>query len=255
MPAHYDPATVALSFALALVGAFVALTATEQLDRVRGSAQRVNLVAASVALGGIGVWAMHFTGMLALRVGMGVSYSLPETGVSLLAAVAACGAALKAVSSRPSLKRLLVAGTVLGLAVCVMHYLGMAGMRFHGVMQWNPVLVGASVLIAVIASTAGLWLALVVRGAPARVGASAIIAAAVCAMHYTGMAAADFVCTSSAPLAFPTGRGLLTSLELSDLVTFVSFGMAAIIAVDQLLQRGARSAAGVATARGAYPRR
>jgi NO-binding membrane sensor protein with MHYT domain len=71
----------------------------------------------------------------------------------------------------------------------------------------------------------------------ARAAASTVIASAVCAMHYTGMAAAEFICTSANPVAFPTGAGLVTSLDLPDVVVALSFGMAGLIAVDQAMQR------------------
>lgn len=235
MPVQYSLPMVLLSFTLSLAGAFVALTATEQLARRR--VDWLNLAAASVALGGIGVWSMHFTGMLALRLRMGVSYSLPETVVSLLAAVLACGAALHAVSRERTLPRVLAAGVLLGLAVTGMHYLGMAGMRFNGYMRWSIPTVAVSVAIAVVAATVGLWLAMVIRGVRARAAASTVIASAVCAMHYTGMAAADFICTSVTPVAFPTGSGLVTSLDLPELVACLSIGMVGVIAVDQALQR------------------
>jgi NO-binding membrane sensor protein with MHYT domain len=234
MPVQYSVPMVLLSFSLALVGAFVALTASEQYARRR---DWLNLAAASVALGGIGVWAMHFAGMLALRLRMGVSYSLLETLASLLVAVLACGAALRAVNRERTIARLLASGTALGLAVCAMHYIGMAGMHFNGYMTWSLPTVALSVLVAVAAATAGLWLAVVVRGVRSRVAASSAIASAVCAMHYTGMAAADFICTSANPVAFPTGAGLVTSLDLPDVIASLSFGMAGLIAVDQALQR------------------
>ncbi len=238
MPAEYSAAWVALSFLISAVGAFVGLTAVAQLNAARtAQARALNLAAAALALGGIGIWAMHFIGMLAVRLNMGVSYSLPETLGSLVAAVGASAAALHWVASRPSTGRVLGAGLLLGAAVLVMHYLGMAGMRFAGFIAWSSPVVLASVAIAFAAAIAGLWLAFVVRGTRARAAASGVIAVAVCAMHYTGMAAADFLCTSPTPWAFPTGSGLLTSLELPAVVTAASLGMAVLIGVDQMLQR------------------
>ena len=237
MLSGHDTFYVVLSFLISAVGAFVGLSALVQLHAGSRAGRLFNLLSASIALGGIGIWSMHFIGMLSLRMSMGVSYSLPETLVSLVAAIAASALALHAVASRQTLPRLLGAGTALGLAVCVMHYLGMYGMRFNGIFQWSTALVGASVAIAIAAATAGLWLAFAARSLGARLAASVVIATAVCAMHYTGMAAATFVCTVANPLAFPSGSGLITSLELPTLVTSLSLGMAAIIAIDQFMQR------------------
>ena len=82
MPAAYELSLVALSFVIASIGAFVALTASARIIGARRRISLFNALAAGLALGGIGVWSMHFIGMLALRVGMGISYSLPETVVS-----------------------------------------------------------------------------------------------------------------------------------------------------------------------------
>ncbi|HZY18495.1 MAG TPA: MHYT domain-containing protein [Ramlibacter sp.] len=245
LTANHDLPFVVLSYVISAVGAFVALTAIAQMRSTAGrQARLLNLLAAAVSLGGIGIWAMHFIGMLSLRLGMGVSYSLPETLVSLLAAIAASGVALGWVSRKRSLVRLLGGGLMLGTAVLLMHYLGMYGMRFNGFFQWSAGLVGASVAIAYGAAIAGLWLAFSAPSLPLRTAASLVIGVAVCAMHYTGMAAAGFVCTSPNPAAFPTGTGLVTSMELPVLVTTLSLGMTVVIAIDQFFQRfGSKSQA------------
>ncbi|WP_226986068.1 MHYT domain-containing protein [Ramlibacter tataouinensis] len=236
MSTSYNASFVALSYAIAAIGAFVALTAATRIAGPGGRLNMINVLSAGLALGGIGVWSMHFIGMLALDVRMGIGYSLPETLVSLVAAVLATAAAMAWVGVKPSMGRLIGAGVLLGLAVCVMHYLGMYGMRFAGFFQWSSELVGLSIVIAIVAATAALWLGLVVRNIAARVAASLIMAAAVCAMHYTGMAAADFVCTSPNPMATPQGFGIISSLQLPVLVSVLALGMAFVISVDQAFQ-------------------
>lgn len=161
----YDLGLVALSYAIAVLGSFVALTAARRIRGEQGGTRWLNVLAAGSALGGIGVWSMHFTGMLALRLGMGSGYAMAETLVSLVAAVAATSAALAFVAQRPdSNVRVLGAGALLGLGVAFMHYLGMAGMRFPGFIVWSWDVVGLSVLIAVAAASAALWLAFRTRG-------------------------------------------------------------------------------------------
>ena len=244
----YSPELVALSFLVSAVGAFAALTASAGIIGQGRRLNLLNLAASAVALGGIGVWSMHFMGMLAVRVNMGVSYSMAETLVSLLAAVVGSGAALLWVAQRPrSWVRLAGAGTLLGLGVCVMHYLGMYGMRFAGYLAWSWPTAGLSVLVAIVAATAALALAFRVRSFTGRVAGSLTMAAAVCAMHYTGMAAADFVCTSPNAQGFPQGFGYVPSLKLPAVVTAVSLGMAFIILVDQVFQRMAVTSAATPT--------
>lgn len=113
-----------------------------------------------LALGGVGIWSMHLLGMLAYEVPLAVGYRLTELVVSLVAAVLVSALALGYMAAQPfAWKRLLVAGPLAGLGVAVMHYLGMYGMRFGGFFDWAWGLVGQSVLIAVVAATAALWLA------------------------------------------------------------------------------------------------
>jgi NO-binding membrane sensor protein with MHYT domain len=70
-----------------------------------------------------------------------------------------------------------------------MHYTGMLGLRVAGTMSFDPGLVAASAVIAVVAATVALWFTTMVRGWMPIVVAATVMAVAVCGMHYTGMAA------------------------------------------------------------------
>jgi len=229
---------VALSFTISVLGAFVALTAATRIRERSGGISRFNALAAGVALGGIGVWAMHFIGMLALKLDLASSYSLPETAASLVAAIAGSSLALAFVARAPErLGRMLGAGFLLGLGVVVMHYLGMFGMRFGGYIRWDWGIVALSAVIAVVAATAALWMAFHTRTLGLRAGASVLMGVAVCAMHYTGMNAAEFVCTTANRVVAPQGPWTVNAMDLSSLVAAVSLGMAAVISIDQMFQR------------------
>jgi NO-binding membrane sensor protein with MHYT domain len=238
----WQPSYVALSFVIATLGAFVALTAATRIRRGARGISVFNTVAAGLALGGIGVWSMHFVGMLALRMDVASSYSMPETLVSLVAAVAASSLALGYVARAPEqLSRVLLAGFLLGLGVVVMHYLGMVGMRFGGYIRWDLGIVALSAAIAIAAATAALWLAFHSVTLALRAVASVLMAVAVCAMHYTGMHAAEFICTTEARMALPAGFALVASGDLPSLVAVAALGMAAVISIDQLFQRALRA--------------
>jgi NO-binding membrane sensor protein with MHYT domain len=233
----YQLTYVAISFAISVLGAFVALNATSRIRSRDGRLSLVNTVAAGLSLGGIGVWSMHFIGMLALKMDLATSYSLVETGVSLVAAVAASSLALGFVSRAPEkLGRMAGAGFLLGLGVVVMHYLGMFGMKFGGYIQWDLGIVAISAVIAVVAATAALWLAFNTATMGLRAAAAVLMGVAVCSMHYTGMRAADFICTTTNRMATPRGWGYLPSMDLSSLVATVAFAMAILIMIDQVFQ-------------------
>ncbi|QIL79244.1 histidine kinase [Diaphorobacter sp. HDW4A] len=241
----YELGMVALSYCISVIGAFVALTAAQYIRHGR-QINWLNLLSAGTALGGIGVWSMHFTGMLALNLGMASGYSAFETVISLIAAITATSLALAYVAKdAKNNTRVLTAGGLLGLGVAVMHYLGMFGMRFPGYIMWSWGIIAISVVIAMAAASAALWLAFRTKSMGMRGVAAAVMGIAVCSMHYTGMAAADFVCTSvSQRFATPQGLLVFSSMQLPLLTAIAAIGMAVLIGYDQLLQRnfGSRKA-------------
>lgn len=232
----YDLTLVVVSFLLSAFGAYAALAASTLVRSERGGVNRLNAAFAGVALGGVGIWSMHFLGMLAWDTGMAVGYGLAGTLLSLAVAVGVSAFALGYMASaRFSYRRLAVAGPVAGIGVSVMHFMGMASMSFGGYLDWNGAMVVAAVLIGVAAATAALWLAFHVRRTLHRVVAAFVMAAAVCAMHYTGMAAADVVCTTAN--RFERVHGLLYGDEFRVLVIVVALGAGLIVAFDVFMQR------------------
>ncbi len=127
---HWGYVALSFAFAFAFLGSLVALVSATRIRQPDGRTSVGNTLAAGLALGGIGVWSMHFIGILALQLDAGTSYSLAETGASLVAAVAASSLALGHVARAPRRHgRLLGAGFLLGMGVVAMHYLGMHGRR------------------------------------------------------------------------------------------------------------------------------
>lgn len=233
VPTQYAMPLVVLSYLISAMGSYMALAISQRIQRRRLPGDWRHWALAGVALGGIGVWSMHFIGMLALRMPLGLGYSMPETAASLLAAVAAAGWGLSLVARNPrSTPRLLAAGAMLGGGAAVMHYLGMYGMRFGGYFEWALDTVALSVLVALVAATAALWLAFHTPTGLSRTLAALVMGGAVCVMHYTGMAAADIVCTTDNRLAIPVGPATLSVLQLPLLVITLAVGMVAVLALD-----------------------
>lgn len=240
---RYDTTLVVVSFLISAFGAHAALAASS-LVRIRGGGvNRLNAAFAGVALGGVGIWSMHFLGMLAWDTGMAVGYGLVGTLLSLIVAVGVSAFALGYMASGQfTWRRLAVAGPIAGLGVSIMHFMGMASMSFGGYLAWNWALVLLAVLIAVVAASAALWLAFHVRSTLHRLAAAVVMAAAVCTMHYTGMAAADVVCTTTS--RFERVQGLLYGEEFRLLVILVAIGAATIVAFDVFMQRFTARTAG-----------
>ena len=185
----------ALAYAMSCVGGFLGLRCVTLARAYTGVARARWLCLAAVAIGAVGIWAMHFIAMLGFTVpGEPIRYNVPLTVGSMLLAVAVVGTGLFIVGfgdprrQRPW-PRLVAGGVVIGIGVAAMHYMGMAAMSMPGTMSYNVPLVLLSVLIAIVAGTAALWISTWIRGSAATVGAALVMGVAVTGMHYTGMAA------------------------------------------------------------------
>jgi len=237
LTSSFDMAWVAVSFMVSVVGAYTALWVVPSVAGPRGGQVNwFNAGLSGLALGGVGIWSMHFLGMLAYEVPLAVGYRPLELVVSLVAAVVVSAIAIGYMAARAfSWRRLLLAGPLAGLGVAVMHYLGMYGMRFRGYFDWSLGIVALSVGIAMVAASAALWLAFHTRRRAHRAIASLVMGVAVCTMHYTGMAAASVVCTTANRTSFLPG--LLRPSDLGLAITVVALGVALMVACDVLVQR------------------
>ncbi len=186
---HYEPLLVVLSYVISVLGSYTALQLAISIPQARDRVTAFGWVlGAAVALGGGGIWSMHFIAMNAADMGMPVQYDAFLTGASLVMAIAASGIGLYIVGrGEGSAAMLLVAGTLTGLGVALMHYTGMAAMIMRAEISYDPTLFYSSLVIAVVAATVALWLAFNLRGNLQRFGSAIVMGVAVCGMHYTGM--------------------------------------------------------------------
>jgi len=182
--------TPVLSYVMACIGAALGLRCTVRALGATGRSRRNWLLTAASAIG-TGIWTMHFVAMLGFSVtGTEMRYNVPLTILSLLVAMVVVGAGVFAVGyGRDRGRALVLGGLTTGLGVASMHYLGMAALRLHGQVHYDPALVGLSVVIAVVAATAALWAALNIKSPVAVAVASLVMGGAVSSMHYTGMIA------------------------------------------------------------------
>lgn len=201
--ATYDYRLVALSVVIAIFASYVALDLAGRVTATRGAARLSWLIGGATAMG-TGIWAMHYTGMLAFRLPMRVYYHVPTVLVSLLAAIFASFVALYIVS-RPRMTTLHVVGgsLLMGAGIASMHYTGMAAMRLAAMHHYNPGLWLLSVLLAVVISMVALWLTFHFReenkGRLFKIATSVVMGLAIPVMHYTGMASVSYMPMNSAP--------------------------------------------------------
>ncbi|MCW6506677.1 response regulator [Lichenifustis flavocetrariae] len=191
-PMRHNSVLVVLSIAIAMFASYTALDLGGRLRGTFTGPRWAWVLAAAVAMGG-GIWSMHFVGMLAFDTALPVAYDVGRTLASLLIAVGVTGVAFAWSSRREAGRRdVLVSGLVMGAGVAAMHYTGMAAIEMSGTIAYNPLLIVASILIAVTAATAALWLTFRQNGVWQKLAAAAVMGLAVAGMHYTGMSAATF---------------------------------------------------------------
>ncbi|GAA0394783.1 MHYT domain-containing protein [Micromonospora gifhornensis] len=189
---EYGWITPALSYALSVLGSVLGLICAGRIRTASSAGQRAWWgILAAWAIGGTAIWTMHFMAMLGFAVsGSRIKYDVPVTVVSALLAVVAVGIGLAIVGTgRLSAVRLLAGGLFTGAGVAAMHYTGMAAMRLNGELGYDPTRVALSLLIAVVAATAALWLAMTVRRGVAIFASALVMGVAVNGMHFTGMSA------------------------------------------------------------------
>jgi len=228
----YDPFLVIISILAACGAAFVAVSTVPRIHRA-DTRKSANLWALAFGLSlGSGLWSMHFIAMLALNLPVGVHYDIPLTAISLLVAIifAMLGVLPFRMGGNLTGIKLAFTGSYMGLGIAGMHYTGMAAMHLQADMVFDHLLVSISIVVAIVASTAALWIADRLRNVPVfestllKIGASILMGMAVSGMHYTGMAASRF-------LANVSDSDAMQGLDATLLV-------ATLVAVGGLLQAG-----------------
>jgi len=223
VPLTFSYGLVALSYVIAVAGAYVALVCAARIRSIDAGPMRTGyIVLAAVALGGVGIWSMHFIGMQAQTFPFGLVFGVFPTLSGLLIAIICSGVAFWYVARAPfSTINCIVGGTIAGIGVAAMHYMGVFAMKIPARIDWNVGLVMFSILVAIAAASAALWLAFNIESVRQRVMAAFLMGAAVCGMHYTGTAAGTVICTT--PLAVvPEGLG---GMSLPYMTFFLSAGL------------------------------
>lgn len=197
---NYDRLLVGFSIGIAILSSYAALLIAQMVNRARHIERRRSWVALGGLCMGSGVWAMHFTGMLAFSLPCSTTYDPLLTGLSMLPGVLASALAVDAFS-RPhrSGKRLWLGGLLFGGGIGTMHYVGMAAYRMNGLIVYDAWLFALSIAVAVLLSVLALWITHFLAAWQGRwrrlapVAGAVVMGGAVSGTHYTAMDAAYFV--------------------------------------------------------------
>jgi NO-binding membrane sensor protein with MHYT domain len=252
----HDPSLVALSVVIAILGGYTGFGLAARIRGTPDASHRLLLAGAAGFLA-IGIWTMHFVGMLAAPLPPDAAYLVLPTIISFLICALVVGVSLFFVSvGEPSLRRVVASAVLLGGGIASMHYVGMHALSGRFEMTHDPAWVVLSVAIAIGAAYGGLRI-FIARQGGVRLAASAIaFGIAVSGMHYTAMAGMHMV-----PSAGPHHMdGLVASQQMLALVVallcfVIAAGFLLSLVPDRRLQGAAADArkSGDAAAAAARP--
>ncbi|MFD6950987.1 histidine kinase [Nocardiopsis sp. TSRI0078] len=211
-----DWMTPAIALTVSAIGSFLGLSFAARARSAAGPVRWQWLALASLSIGGMAVWSMHFIAMMGFSPpGVSVRYDAVLTVVSGVIAIVVVAVALTMTALRRTAPWLLLGGLVAGVGIVAMHYTGMYSMNVHGEVHHDPLYVALAGAIALVAATFSLWFASRVRGHAATGAAAVAMAVAVTAMHYTGMAGVHITQPQFSRFGAPDGAtaaGLLLPL-------------------------------------------
>jgi NO-binding membrane sensor protein with MHYT domain len=217
----HDPYLVALSVVIAILGGYTGFGLAARIRGTPGVSRRVLLAGAAGFLA-VGIWTMHFVGMLAAPIPPDAVYLVLPTIVSFLICALVVGVSLFFLSiGEPSQRRVASSAVLLGVGIASMHYVGIHGLEGHFAIEHDGAMVLLSILIAIVAAYGGLR-AFLARQDGIRLTASSVaFGVAVSGMHYTAMYGMHFVPLSDAGAGHHHGGGLAASPQILAIIVAV----------------------------------
>ncbi|HVT51435.1 MAG TPA: MHYT domain-containing protein [Dongiaceae bacterium] len=189
----YDPMLVGASVLVAIMASFTGLRLAGDLGSLPLPARRIRIAESACALGG-GIWSMHFVGMLALRLPVSISYDALHTLSSVLVSILITGLGLSFVHmGEKQLWRTVVTGTLIGLGIVTMHYIGMQAIGGNCLVSYAPAGIFLSTGIAILSSIAVVQIAYRRRTVLQLSLAAVLLGITISSMHYTAMAFTRFI--------------------------------------------------------------
>ncbi|MGD0403013.1 MAG: MHYT domain-containing protein [Candidatus Acidiferrales bacterium] len=228
MTVSYSYILVALSVFIGMSAAYAALDLAPRIAAASSWTRSAWLTGGSIAIG-VGIWSMHYTGMLAFSLPVPVDYDWPTVLLSLLAGILAAGVSLFILSRKTTgVTQIMFAGVMVGLAIITVHNVGMRAMRMAAEYRYDLRLAGLAVILAILFSLIGLWSGFRFRDETSgrgwrKIAGALVVGAAISSLHYCAMAATTF-------LPSPPGR------EAPHMVHISTIGAIAIATATLVVQ-------------------
>jgi NO-binding membrane sensor protein with MHYT domain len=235
----YGPVTPLLAYGVACLGCGVGLRCAMRASGGQGRGRAAWLALGSVAIG-IGIFTMHFVAMIGFSIGEApIGYDMLTTyGVLLLAVVVSLVALFLVSGRRHAWLAVLGGGLVLGLGVASTHYMGMMGMRVAGAVRYDSRIMAISAALAVLVTSAALWVATRVGHMGASLAAALTMALGFIGMHYTGMAGMSVRLFSEDGAVGSSSLGTLTPVLVGPVLVLLLITL--FVSLDPMMERDGR---------------
>lgn len=234
MVTGHDPYLVALSVIVAILGGYTGFGLAARVRTMPGANRRLLLSGAACFLA-VGIWTMHFVGMMASPVSEGAAFLVLPTIVSFLICALVVGVSLFFVSvGEPSDGRVAASALLLGMGIVSMHYVGMRGLMTGDHAVHNPAIIAAAVLIAVVTAFGALRMFVRPQAGMRLAGSAVAFGIAVSGMHYTAMYGMTElqVCAAGDPVGGLTVSEAVLSPILALLCFFIAAGFLLFLIPD-----------------------
>lgn len=219
---QHDFRLVLTAVSLCLLACFTTLALHRRAAEMNQGPAKFIWISGAAAVFGCGVWSTHFVAMLAFQSSAPLGYDAGVTFMSLLAAILIGWVGLWIALRGRWLAA--IGGAVIGLAVSIMHYLGMAALHTPGLIQWDGQLVSSSVVTGIVFCSIAVFAAAVARSLWQTAIASSLLAFGIAGMHFTAMTAATLEFDPSIPVP----QSMMAPEWLAAAVAVVSFLIIAI---------------------------
>ncbi|NAW88779.1 MHYT domain-containing protein [Photobacterium halotolerans] len=250
---EYNFSLITISLLISVGASLLALSLAESAKQSRSRLlRRLHILTGAASLG-VGVWAMHFIGMLAFELCTTVDYDISITLLSVIPSFLASWVTLHLLTKRAvSNARLILCGITVGLGIGSMHYIGMAAMVLGPALKYDPALFALSIFVAASLATLALWISFGLRkhrsmaGYQVQLIASVVMGLAIAGMHYTAMEATRFVGQPDPAFIPGSQRHYLLAITISIVTVSLSLIIAAVNALTRyrsLLQHSEETAA------------
>jgi PAS domain S-box-containing protein len=188
----HDVRLVALAVTICALASYTAISLLHHVRRSTGRMRFMWLVVSAMTTG-FGIWATHFSAMLAFAPGLSTAYHLGFTLLSLVAAVVLTGIGLSVAITADIPGATWLGGAVVGVGIATMHYLGMAAFEVEGRLVWDPILIEVSILCGVLFGAAALPVGLHGEKPAWTFCGALLMTGAICGLHFTAMGAVSIV--------------------------------------------------------------